>query len=199
MKWSKFATSQSQTRFNAGDWNTIDDRSGRKVKASATSKQWDGMRTTQALRRHEQDFLRGIKEVIRTPWARTEVTDTFVNQAATVTNGRFTTDTGWTKGSSWTTASGFAAWVAGSSDTMYQSVDAVSGKVYEVTFTLYDYVGAGSLTVSVGTASGTARTSAGTYTENITSAGTNPERLTFTPDAAGTSFKVDDVRVLRVG
>ena len=84
MKWGKFRTPQNQTRFQEGDWNVLDDRSGRKVKASETGLQWDGMRTTRPLRRHEQDFLRSTPE--RTPWTRVEPDDTFVNGDFTATN-----------------------------------------------------------------------------------------------------------------
>ena len=202
MKWKQFINPRNGTWFTPGDWNAIDDRSGKKVKASAASKQWDGFMTTQALRRHEQDFLRGIKERIRTPWNRTEGSaDVFVNAAAIVTNGNFITDTAWTKGASWSidTDKQAASYAAGTTDTMYQDVNAVSGATYEVVYTVFNYVGAGSVTASIGTASGTARTSDGTYTENITSAGTTPSRLTFTPGAGGTSFDIDYVRVLRVG
>ena len=199
MKWEDFATPQDKTIFVDGDWNVIDDRSGRKVKASETTKQWDGMRSTRSQRRHPQDFLRSTPERIRTPWNRPEVVeDTFVNQAAELTNGNFLSDTGWSKGSSWTIANGFASWVAGSTDTMYQSVNAVSGATYQVTYTLFNYVGAGSLTPSIGATAGTARSAPGTYTDNIVSAGANPSRLTFTPGAGGTSFDIDMVRVLRV-
>ena len=202
MKWKQFINPRNGTWFRAGDWNAIDDRSGKKVKASTETKQWDGFYSTRSQRRHEQDFLRGVKERIRTPWNRTEGSDdTFVNTAAIVTNGNFVTDTAWTKGASWSidTDKQAASYAAGSTDTMYQDIGAVTGKKYQVVYTVYNYVGAGSVTASIGTASGTARTGNGTYSEDITSAGTTPSRLTFTPGAGGTSFDIDFVRVLRVG
>jgi len=201
MKWSRFALPQNRTWFEEGGWNVIDDRSGLKVKASTTSRQWDGMRTTRALRRHEQDFLRATKERIRAPWNRVEQDDSFRVQGATLTNGNFVTDTDWTKGASWTidTSKQAATYTAGSTDTLYQSVDAVSGKKYEVEFTVFNWVGAGSVTPSVGTASGTAVSANGTYKQTITSSGTTPDRLTFTPGAGGTSFDLDFVRILRTG
>ena len=82
--------------------------------------------------------------------------------------------------------------------TMYQDVGGVTGKVYEVVYTITKYVGTGSCTVSMGSGSGTARTSDGEYSERITSSGTNPERLTFTPAAGATSFNIDFVRILRL-
>ena len=201
MKWAAFVEKTGGTRFVEGDWNVIDDRSGRKVKASDVGLQWDGMRTTRPQRRHEQDFIRSTPERIRTPWARIDPDDTFVNQFAKVTNGNFITDSGWTKGASWSidTSKDAATYTAGSTDTLYQSVSALTGKIYEVEFTVFNWVGNGSITPSIGTASGTARTGNGTYKENITSGGTNPDRLTFTPGAGGTSFDLDFVRVLRVG
>ncbi|KKM03800.1 hypothetical protein LCGC14_1770770, partial [marine sediment metagenome] len=39
-----------------------------------------------ATRRHPQDFLRGTPERIRTPWARVDATDLFVNDTFTATN-----------------------------------------------------------------------------------------------------------------
>ena len=204
MKWSRIFAPKDANYFVPGDWNMEDDRFGGKTKASQTTKQWDGFRSKGSQKRHEQDFLRGIKETIRTPWARPIRKTVFVNRDADLTNGQFKDDSGWRFSASastrsWSIANGYATYTAGSTDTMYQGVNAVSGAVYEVVFTIYAYVGAGSITASIGTTSGTARIGDGTYTEQITSGGTNPGRLTFTPGAGGTSFNLDDVRVLRVG
>ena len=76
MKWSTFIGEDSD-HFKEGDWNVIDDMTGFKVKASETVKQWDGARTARPLKRNPQDFLRGRKERIRTPFARPEATDVF--------------------------------------------------------------------------------------------------------------------------
>lgn len=196
MKYDRWRESQSDGRneFVAGTWNAIDDRSGHKVKANKLRKQWDGFRTVKPQKRHEQDFLRSRKEKIGTPWTRPR-TDNFVNEFTTLRNGNFITDTDWTKGVSWSITNGFATY-SGSTDTMYQDANAVNGKIYEVVFTIFDY-SSGSLTASIGTASGTARSGNGTFTENITSSGANSARLTFTP-ATG-AFKLDSVRILRVG
>lgn len=198
MKWAKFSTPQTETTFKEGDWNVIDDRFGHKVKASETTKQWDGMRSIGSQQRHPQDFIRAKPERIGTPWSRPE-TLTYVNQGAVLLNGDFLTDTDWTKGASWAIANGVATYTAGSTDTLYQDISAISGKIYEVEFTVFKYVGTGSVTVSIGTASGTARTTNGTYIEKITSAGSNASRLTLTPASGATSFNIDFVRVLRVG
>jgi len=79
LKWSRFITSPEGTRFVAGDWNAIDDRFGLKLKAGDMYKQWDGFRTKAPQPRHPQDFIRGQKERIGTPWNRTEPDDVFVN------------------------------------------------------------------------------------------------------------------------
>lgn len=79
MKWDQFHSQNGADRFEPGDWNVIDDRTGRKVKASTTQRQWDGARTQRAEPRHPQDFLRALPERIRTPWSRPEQDDEFVN------------------------------------------------------------------------------------------------------------------------
>ena len=85
MKWARFVESPQKTTFTPGDWNVLDDLTGMKVKASETTKQWDGYRSTKSQKRHEQDFLRGTTERIRTPWARPESDDSFKNTASALT------------------------------------------------------------------------------------------------------------------
>lgn len=92
-----------------------------------------------------------------------------------VTNGAMAADTDWTKGTGWTIAAGVASCdgtqVADSDLT--QSISAVSGKTYSVTFTVSNYV-AGNVTPVVGDTEGTDRAANGTFTETITSgAGTD--------------------------
>lgn len=82
MKWNRFFHEPTKTIFIPGDWNLIDDLTGMKVKASATTKEWDGFRSTKSQRRHEQDFLRSFPERIRTPFARPEQTDTFAESTS---------------------------------------------------------------------------------------------------------------------
>jgi len=199
MKFSRFLhPSGSKTRFVPGDWNYVDDISGHpKKKASTAEKQWDGRMTGHASPRHEQDFLRSTPERIRTPWTRPDQSDTFVNQLLDITNPNFVVTTDWTLGSSWSIANGFASYLAGSTDTMFQDIDALDGVEYEITYTIFNYVGGGSCTISLGTASGTARTTNGTFTEKITSSGANPSRLTFTPASGVTSFNIDKILGLR--
>jgi len=197
----KWQHRKKDPEFVTGDHNVIDDYTGFKVKASTLKPQWDGFRTqaSNLSERHPQDFIRATKERIGTPWNRSPQPEVFMNQDAIVTNGTFIADTDWEKGSSWGIANGYATYTAGSTDTLYQSVNAVSGKIYEVVYTVFNYVGAGSITASLGTTSGTARTGNGEFSEKITSGGANADRLTFTPGAGGTSFNIDFVRVLRVG
>lgn len=79
MKWKHFLNKPQKDTFVPGDWNAIDDRFGRKAKASTMSRQWDGFMTANPEKRHEQDFLRSRPERIRTPWNRPEPDDVFVN------------------------------------------------------------------------------------------------------------------------
>ena len=62
------------------DWRVICDRSGFKCWASETVLEWNGLRVLKrfAEARHPQDFVRGVKDDPSVPWARPEVTDTFL-------------------------------------------------------------------------------------------------------------------------
>ena len=85
-----------------------------------------------------------------------------------VINGGFVADTDWTKGTGWTIAAGVAssdASQAGDSD-LTQSLSLVSGKTYEVEFTISNY-SAGNATPVAGDTEGTDRAANGTFTENI--------------------------------
>jgi len=98
-----------------------------------------------------------------------------------VTNGTFTTDTGWTKGTGWTIGSGVAT-AAGAISTAIEQTSAVTiveGQAYSVTITTTR--DAGGLIPSVGGNAGTERTTAGTFTEVIIAGST--EDLAFTGNA----------------
>ena len=86
MKCKDFRTHGSKTTCVSGDWNAIDDITGRKVKASTVKLQWDGMRSVEPTQRHPKDFLRGTTEHIKTPWTRVEQEDIFINATFTATN-----------------------------------------------------------------------------------------------------------------
>lgn len=89
-----------------------------------------------------------------------------------VTNGDFASDSNWIKGTGWTISGGSAN---GSSTTgdLYQENVTVSGKYYQVTFTISNY-SAGSVRVELpnNSSAGTERSANGTYTEIILSSGT---------------------------
>lgn len=84
-----------------------------------------------------------------------------------VTNGTFATDTGWTKGAGWTIGSGVATAAGAISTAISQNAGVTinAGQPYVVTMTITR--DAGSLTPSLGGTAGTARSSAGTYSEII--------------------------------
>jgi hypothetical protein len=87
-----------------------------------------------------------------------------------VTNGAFTTDTGWTKGTGWTvdaansnTAASDGSQTAASD--LEQAVAFVAGVTYKTVFDVTR--SAGSVRLSIGGTLGTARSSGATFTENI--------------------------------
>lgn len=110
-----------------------------------------------------------------------------------VTNGAFASDTNWTKGTGWTIASGVATTDAsqvGDSDLTEDTLVLVSGKTYQVTFTVTAFT-AGVVTPVLGTQEGTDRGSAATFTENIVANGTD---LNMQADASG-NLSIDNVIV----
>ena len=85
-----------------------------------------------------------------------------------ITNGVFSADSDWTKGTGWSIAANVA-----SSDgsqianaDLSQAITFVEGAFYKVTFTISGY-SAGNLTAVVGDTEGTDRVKNGTYIENI--------------------------------
>ena len=89
-----------------------------------------------------------------------------------VTNGDFATDNNWIKGSGWT-ISGGSANASNSTADLYQENVVESGRYYQVTYTISNYVG-GSVRVELpsNAYTGTERTANGTYTETLLSGGT---------------------------
>lgn len=107
-----------------------------------------------------------------------------------VTNGTFATDSSWTKGSGWSIGAGVATAVTASSDlTQTSAVTVDQGQSYNITYTITR--SAGTITPSIGGASGTARSSSGTYSETIIAGST--QALTFT--GSGFSGTVDNVTI----
>jgi hypothetical protein len=114
-----------------------------------------------------------------------------------VSNGDFSSDSDWTKGTGWTISGGVASCDGSqSSSSALQSVDILTiGKVYEVTFTIVN-ISAGVITPRAGTnGAGTARSATGTYIEIITCAGTDDLRMTASNNFIGS---IDNVSVKEV-
>ncbi len=107
-----------------------------------------------------------------------------------VTNGTFTgSATGWTLNAGWAYGTNNVSHTSGTATMTQTSMNVVIGGVYTVTYTISG-MSAGTVTVSIGGASGTARSANGTYTQALTA--TTTGTLTFTPT---TTFDgtIDDV------
>lgn len=109
-----------------------------------------------------------------------EILMVFSDRAAQTyqSNGDFSTDTIWTKGSGWTIGAGVATATGAISTAISQTASKplVAGQVYEVEMTIT--VSAGALVASVGGTSGTSRNASGTYKELIISGAT--QSIAFT-------------------
>jgi hypothetical protein len=70
-----------------GDYWRICDRSGRKVRASQTVRQWDGLIVAldEYEERHPQDFVRGRRDFQSVPDPRPEMVDSFIGPLITTT------------------------------------------------------------------------------------------------------------------
>jgi hypothetical protein len=120
-----------------------------------------------------------------------------------VTNGTFDTDSGWTKGSGWSinTTTKKAVFLAPAvPGTLSQSVSVVTGKTYQVVYTLSSqtFSTGGGCLVSVGGTSGTKRTTANTYTENIVATSTAGLFFLLSDGALNDTFTIDAVTVKEV-
>lgn len=115
------------------------------------------------------------------------------------TNGTFSFGTGgaqgWTQGLGWNITGGKAE-ATSSSATLVNGMTVTAARKYVITYTISDYSGAGTLTVSMGGATGAARSANGTYTDTLTT--TSTAALTFTAASSFTG-KLDDVSVVELG
>ena len=102
-----------------------------------------------------------------------------IHREGIVANGNFDTDTIWSKGTGWTIGSGKATHAGGAGD-LTQAGILVSSDIYEVIYTISGR-SAGTLTPKCGTAAGTAQSTNDTFTDRITSNGTD---LLFSANAA---------------
>ena len=112
-----------------------------------------------------------------------------------IVNGDFATDSNWNKGTGWTISNGSANGLNATGDLQQASV-IESGKYYEVTFTISNYV-EGSVRVELpsNSAAGITRSANGTYTERILSVGTIVQfdgRTSFTGSIDNVSVKEVD-------
>lgn len=114
------------------------------------------------------------------------IDDNSAHMPDVVTNGAFGSDTGWTKGTGWTIAAGVADSDGSQSATsdLSQTPTLVDGVTYKLTFDLTH--SAGSVTPIVGGTSGTARSSANTFTENIVAGATDTLVFRASEDFVGT-------------
>lgn len=87
-----------------------------------------------------------------------------------VTNGKFSADSGWTKGAGWSIGGSVATKTAGVASDLEQDISAVSGETYRLLYYLSRT--AGTLTPQIGGQDGTARTGAVWCSELITATGT---------------------------
>jgi hypothetical protein len=116
-------------------------------------------------------------------------------------DGAFAAVANWTLGAGWSDTSGEITKGAGTGTVTHAGLAAfaaVSGRVYDVTYTIGSWAAAVNrgLKVTCGGVDGTTRTADGTYTDTITATGTGG--LLFTPtgtDASGVVCTLDDVTV----
>jgi len=117
-----------------------------------------------------------------------------------VVNGEFSNNKYWTWGIPWEWNSGmarFEATVQWSFGNLDQDISITDSKTYRVTYTIVDIDGA-DVTVKLGNQSGTQRTAAGTYTEDITSISGVRLRLYVDSLSPGDFAEIDDVSVKEI-
>ena len=72
-------------RYDRGDWASICDSCGRKLKASELRQRWDGLKVCQDdwEPRQPQDFVRGVADYQAPPRTRPEPQDQFITVYST--------------------------------------------------------------------------------------------------------------------
>ncbi len=118
----------------------------------------------------------------------------------TITNGGFDADAEWTKGTGWAISAGLANFASpGTAQNLSRSYPFVTGGVYEVTYTVLNFVD-GGMTLrfdGVTPVLGTLRQAAGTFTQQLTAAAGNTT-LVFRGSSTTTSISIDNVSIRRV-
>lgn len=114
-----------------------------------------------------------------------------------ITNGGFDSDTGWSKDTGWTVSGGVGIATDASSGVRISNVfTCVIGKIYQVTYTIVS-ISKGGIQIFARGAAGTIRTSAGTYTENIT-VGTSTSGNFALSSVGTTTAIIDNVSVKEI-
>lgn len=104
--------------------------------------------------------------------------------AELLTNGRFTSDTDWTKGTDWTISAPLATKTGGTASVLSQSVSVTAGKTYQLSYTMTRTAGTLTPRLTGGTTVfDTDRSGGGTYT-GIIQANTGNITLEFSADAS---------------
>jgi hypothetical protein len=108
-----------------------------------------------------------------------------------ITNGDFSSSSGWTTPSDWTITSGEARHTAGIGVLQGTSANVGAWEV-EVTFTISNFSGSAGVYVTYGGDTGTTRAANGTFTEVLnTSSGATS--INFNPVNASDTFRIDNV------
>lgn len=108
-------------------------------------------------------------------------------------NWSYSTGFTWTSGTHLMTKSN-----SGSTETLSQDIDCVSGASYEVIWTLGSYAGSGNVSLSIGGGTAVTRAANGTFTETIT-AGSSNKTFLISFASTITAATVDLVYVRRLG
>jgi hypothetical protein len=118
-----------------------------------------------------------------------------------VYNGNFDGGAGgWTLSSAnvaWTAATQLLTKTGAGAETISQNTDCVNGVSYSVVYTIAGYTGSGNIVVSLGGTNGTARTTNGTFRENIVCGATANAPLVVSIPGTVSSVTIDSIAVTR--
>ena len=104
----------------------------------------------------------------KSKWGGKTLEQVLAGQPELIVNGRFDADTSWTKGTGWTITGGVAvASAVALTEFLTQPKTIISGKSYQLTYTIVSWSGGGLSATFDSTVVGTIRSAPGTYTEII--------------------------------